>query len=81
MISPTQSEIALDLALHIDRLVEELPPGGRRRCYNRKWRCGSVAGESGNSLGVHLVGHKRGVRSDCSTWQRGDALDLVCAEP
>jgi len=70
-------EIARRLAGRIDQLVAELLPAGRREGH--EWRCGSVAGEPGDSLGVHLYGDKAGVWADFSTDQRGDALDLVVA--
>src|SRR5689334_16500652 len=70
-------EIAILLAERIDQLVRDVLPTGHRE--GQEWRCGSVAGEPGNSLGVHLVGHKHGVWSDFSTDQKGDALDLVRA--
>src|SRR5437868_9020921 len=68
-------DIAHMLAGRIDRLVGDLLPAGHREGH--EWRCGSVAGEPGNSLGVHLTGTKAGVWSDFSTGQKGDALDLV----
>jgi len=52
-------------------------PAGHREGH--EWRCGSIAGEPGNSLGVHLTGSKAGVWSDFSAGQKGDALDLVRA--
>ena len=66
------------LAQRIDDLVVELLPAGRRD--GAEWRCGSVAGEPGQSLGVHLRGAKAGIWADFSSPQdRGDALDLVAA--
>jgi hypothetical protein len=71
------ADISDRLASRIDLLVLDLLPAGRREGH--EWRCGSVAGEPGVSLGVHLTGHKRGVWSDFSSDQKGDALDLVKA--
>ena len=71
------SEIAGMLANSINVLAPELLPGGKRQ--GAEWRCGSLAGERGGSLGVHLVGPKAGVWSDFSTGECGDALDLVAA--
>src|SRR5438270_2341672 len=68
-------DIALMLAGRIDQLVRDLLPAGHREGH--EWRCGSIAGEPGNSLGVHLTGSKAGVWSDFSAGQKGDALDLV----
>ena len=68
-------DIAHMLAGRIDQLVCDLFPAGHREGH--EWRCGSVAGEAGNSLGVHLTGLKAGVWSDFSAGQKGDALDLV----
>jgi hypothetical protein len=70
-------DIARLLAERVDQLVRDLLPAGHHEGH--EWRCGSVAGESGNSLGVHLTGNKRGVWSDFSTDQKGDALNLVRA--
>jgi len=41
-----------------------------------EYRCGSVRGEPGKSLGVHLRGAKAGVWADFATGQRGDLIDL-----
>ena len=70
-------DIARQLALRVDALVLDLLPAGHREGH--EWRCGSIAGEAGDSLGVRLVGHKRGVWADFSADQKGDALNLVCA--
>src|SRR5262249_11445122 len=70
-------DISGQLALRVDALALDLLPAGHREGH--EWRCGSVAGEAGNSLGVHLIGPKAGVWSDFSTEQKGDALDLVRA--
>jgi len=54
-----------------------LLPAGHRE--GAEWRCGSVAGEPGHSLGIHLTGDKAGVWSDFSGGGNGDALDLIAA--
>src|SRR3972149_7309346 len=41
-----------------------------------EWRAGSIDGEKGRRLGVHLVGGRAGVWSDFSTGEGGDLLDL-----
>jgi hypothetical protein len=71
------SALSRALAERIDALVAELLPGGHREGH--EWRAGSVAGEAGHSLGVHLTGDKRGIWCDFATGEGGDALDLVKA--
>ena len=70
-------DISHMLAANIVRLAGELLPAGRRD--GQEWRCGSVAGEAGKSLGVHLVGPRAGVWADFHTGECGDALGLVAA--
>jgi Toprim domain len=72
---PSAADIARMLAGRIVELVAFLLPEGHREGH--EWRCGSVAGEGGTSLGVHLDGAKAGIWCDFATGQRGDALDLV----
>ena len=50
----TVSEIAHLLAWRAVEVAAELLPNGHRERH--EWRCGSVGGEDGNSLGVHLTG-------------------------
>jgi hypothetical protein len=52
-------DIAARLARQIESLVRELLPAGKRKGH--EWRAGSVAGEAGHSLAVHLTGPKAGV--------------------
>ena len=47
-------EIAEMLADRVEALAPHLLPAGWKA--SGEWRCGSVAGESGESLGVHLTG-------------------------
>jgi hypothetical protein len=66
------------LAARIEELARELLPAGRRE--GAEWRCGSVAGEAGQSLGIHLAGPRAGIWADFSASDprmKGDALDLV----
>lgn len=63
------SERALDVAAH-------LLPAGKKE--GQEWRVGSIRGEPGKSLGVHLTGAKAGLWSDFSTGEAGDLLDLWC---
>ena len=70
-------EIASLLGQRIRSLAPELLPGGKQMAH--EWRCGSIAGEPGQSLAVHLSGAKAGIWADFSSGERGDALDLVAA--
>lgn len=65
------------LAERIGVLVRELLPNGRKD--GAEWRCGSLAGEKGQSLAVHLNSSRGGIWCDFSSGERGDALDLVAA--
>ncbi len=65
------------LNAHIEALAQHLLPGGRR--HGNYWTCGSVAGEAGQSLYIHLNGPKRGRWADSATGEFGDALDLIAA--
>lgn len=68
-------EVARMLGERVDQLVLDLLPAGHRE--GDEWRCGSVSGEPGHSLGVHMVGPRSGVWADFAGGDRGDALDLV----
>jgi hypothetical protein len=70
-------DIAAKLGDRIMSLAPHLLRNGHRA--GPEWRAGSVAGEAGSSLGVHLVGDKAGIWKDFATGQGGDALDLVKA--
>jgi hypothetical protein len=70
-------EIARMLAARAPELARELLPRGRRE--GQEWRVGSVAGETGKSMSVHLSGPRAGVWSDFASGDAGDALDLVGA--
>ena len=70
-------EVAQRLGERIESLAPELLDGGHRE--GRLWRCGSVAGEPGQSLAVYLAGHRRGRWRDYAAAEGGDALDLVAA--
>lgn len=71
------SEISRMLAGQIRTLAPELLPNGRRDGH--EWRVGSLAGERGQSLGIHLTGSRAGVWCDFASGERGDALGLVAA--
>ncbi len=64
------AERALDVA-------QMLLPAGRKEA--NEWRVGSLDGERGKSLGVHLAGAKAGVWTDFASGQGGDLIDLWMA--
>ena len=68
------AEIASRLAGRAESVCRELLPGGKREGH--EWRAGSVSGEAGKSLGVHLSGEKAGVWADFAAGGSGDLLDL-----
>lgn len=69
--------IKKSLQIRAQAVAEMLLPGGKRE--GQEWRAGSVGGEKGQSLGVHLNGDKAGVWADFSTGETGDLLDLWMA--
>ncbi len=77
------ADISADLAVRIESLAEHLFPAGHRD--GLEWRVGSIAGEEGDSLAIHVGGgDKRGTWRDFSLdhgepGSGGDALDLVQA--
>lgn len=79
MVTPARpvdiGALASMLADRIDSLCAELLPAGIRE--GAEWRIGSVAGEPGRSMAVHLSGAKAGVWNDWAADVGGDALDLV----
>ena len=70
-------EVKRLLASRAQAVAEYLLPNGVKQ--GNEWRVGSVAGEKGQSLGVHLAGAKAGVWSDFATGEGGDMLDLWMA--
>lgn len=68
------SEVKRLLASRAQAVAEYLLPGGRKD--GNEWRAGSVGGEKGQSLGVHLAGPKAGVWADFASGEGGDLLDL-----
>lgn len=71
-------EIKRQLANSALSVAEMLLPGGRKN--GSEWECGSVAGEKGESLKVHLSGPKAGIWQDfANPDHNGDLLDLWCA--
>ena len=70
----TPSELSKRLAEEAERVAEHLFPNGRRE--GQEWHIGSVNGDKGKSLGIHLSGNKAGIWSDFATGESGDLLDL-----
>ncbi|WP_163337925.1 toprim domain-containing protein [Desulfopila sp. IMCC35008] len=70
----TPRELHRLLEGNIVAVVQHLLPAGKRR--GREWVIGSVAGEEGSSLAIHLEGDKTGVWSDFATGDKGDLFDL-----
>ena len=71
------AELAALLARDAEGVARMLLPEGKRD--GQEWRVGSINGEAGKSLGVHLTGQKAGVFCDFSTGEAGDLLDLWTA--
>ena len=67
-------ELSQALAQRAVDVAEYLLPGGKKK--GAEWKAGSVSGEAGDSLGVHLTGHKAGVWRDFNADVGGDLLDL-----
>jgi Toprim domain len=61
----------------IEALAMDLLPAGKRK--GGYWTVGSVAGEPGGSLFIHLSGPRRGKWTDAATGEFGDGLDLLAA--
>jgi twinkle protein len=80
-------ELAAMLAKDAQRVAEFLCPGGKRE--GSEYRCGSIDGGEGESLGVHLTGTKAGVWKDFASggkggdliglWQRARGVSLTQA--
>lgn len=74
-------ELKRALAGRAQSVAEHLLPHGRRQ--GAEWRAGSVDGEAGKSLGVHLTGDKAEVWADFAGDGAGngggDLLDLWMA--
>ncbi|MCC8361605.1 toprim domain-containing protein [Lysobacter sp. A6] len=62
------------LAQRAEDVAAMLLPEGARQ--GREWCVGSLGGEAGASLKVHLGGSKAGVWADFATGESGDLLDL-----
>jgi len=68
------TEIKRKLADQCQVVAEMLLPQGRK--VGVEWEAGSVGGEKGASLKVHLTGAKAGVWQDFATGEGGDLIDL-----
>jgi len=67
-------ELSQALAERAAQVAEYLLPNGKKK--GQEWKAGSVAGEPGESLGVHLTGAKAGVWRDFAQDIGGDLIDL-----
>lgn len=67
-------ELKRMLVDRVDAVAAYLLPGGKREGH--EWRAGSVSGDKGQSLGVHLTGEKAGVWKDFASDDGGDLIDL-----
>jgi len=70
----TPKEISEKLAENVESVCRHLFPKGKRE--GQEWRVGSLDGEAGKSLGIHLSGNKAGIWSDFATGESGDLLSL-----
>ncbi|MCW5736331.1 MAG: toprim domain-containing protein [Enhydrobacter sp.] len=70
-------EIKRALSAQAQSAAAYLLPKGRREGH--EWRAGSVDGDAGKSLGVHLSGEKAGVWKDFGSDEGGDLIDLWMA--
>lgn len=70
--------MAKEISQHLSRCAEDIAryllPEGKKQ--GSEWSVGSVHGEAGDSLKVHLTGDKAGVWCDFATGDKGDLLDL-----
>lgn len=71
------TEISRLLAGKVESVVVHLLPNGKRSGH--EWRVGSISGEAGKSMGVHLSGEKSGVWLDGESGQSGDLIGLWMA--
>lgn len=71
------TELSVMLGRNADAVVRMLLPHGRR--VGDEWRVGSVDGEAGRSMGVHMAGEKAGVWMDGATGESGDFIGLWMA--
>src|SRR5262245_18798766 len=70
-------QISEMLSRRAEDVARLLYPNGKKS--GQEWRVGSVDGEEGQSLGIHLSGRKAGVWCDFASGEAGDLLDLYRA--
>src|SRR5688572_11629721 len=70
----TIADLKRALTARVEDVTAYLLPNGKRD--RNEWRVGSVDGEEGQSLGVHLAGAKAGVWHDFAADEGGDLIDL-----
>ena len=76
MAKPDIKTVVQGLTDRAEDLARTLLPNGRR--HGHEWRCGSLAGEAGQSLSVNIGPSRPGVWQDFSSVEdKGDAFDLV----
>lgn len=68
-------EIARRLADRVESFCAEWLAEGRR--IGNYWECGSLEGEEGQSMKVHLAGGRAGKWTDYATGEHGDLLDII----
>lgn len=71
------ADLAAMLADRSEDVAAMLLPNGKRK--GREWCAGSIGGEEGDSLKVHLGGTKSGVWKDFAGDNGGDLIDLWAA--
>ncbi len=71
-------EISQQLSQQAEDIARHLLPNGKRQ--SGEWCVGSINGEAGESLKIHLVGEKAGIWCDFATGDKGDLLDLWAAK-
>lgn len=71
------SEISKTLASRAEEIAQYLLPNGKRK--GQEYCVGSVSGEQGDSLKVHLTGNKAGIWKDFAGGESGDLIDLWVA--
>lgn len=70
-------EVEAEALPRLDGVLCQLFPNGRRDGH--EFRIGSLVGEKGNSLGIHLSGKKAGVWADFATGESGRGLISLIA--
>lgn len=68
------TEVKRLLAARAQAVAEHLLPAGKREGH--EWCVGSIDGEQGKSLKIHLSGHKAGIWRDFAGDGGGDLIDL-----